>query len=127
MDIWCFNRVIGHFSSIFQFFSQVPQAPKKTTSASSRRNGQDDEASGGTASGTGQKVLLSDLQNFLSGLQAGNEGVVGGRNIDLASAINADALEKISTEAEQSECDIFSNNQGICFKNRLKQLMLSTI
>lgn len=80
---------------------KVPQAPKKTTSASSRRNGQDDE-SGGATSGTGQKVLLSDLQNFLSGLQGGNEGIASGRTIDLASAINADALDKISTDAEQS-------------------------
>lgn len=83
--------------------SSAPQAPKKTTTASSRRNGQGDESSGGaTASGTGQKVLLSDLQNFLSGLQASNDGNVSGRTVDLASAINAEALEKITTEDEQS-------------------------
>lgn len=85
------------------FNLQVPQAPKKTTTASSRRNGQEEEASGG-ASGTGQKVLLSDLQNFLSGLQGGAEGgATGGRSIDLASAINAETLEKISTDAERSK------------------------
>lgn len=54
-------------------------------------------------SGTGQKVLLSDLQNFLSGLQASNDGNVSGRTVDLASAINAEALDKITTEAEQSK------------------------
>lgn len=46
---------------------------------------------------------MSDLQNFLSGLQASNDGNVSGRTIDLASAINAEALEKITTEAEQSK------------------------
>ncbi|XP_031631435.1 proteasomal ubiquitin receptor ADRM1 homolog [Contarinia nasturtii] len=83
--------------------SNVPQAPKKTTTASSRRNGQEDES--GTTSGTGQKVLLSDLQNFLSGLQSGGEGAAGGsgRNIDLASAINTEALDKITaSEGERS-------------------------
>lgn len=47
-------------------------------------------------------MLLSDLQNFLSGLQAGTDGNASGRTIDLASAINAEALDKIATEAEQS-------------------------
>lgn len=48
-------------------------------------------------------MLLSDLQNFLSGLQASNDGNATGRTVDLASAINAEALDKINTEAEQSE------------------------
>lgn len=99
---------------------QVPQAPKKTTTASSRRNGQEEEASGTTSTGTGQKVLLSDLQNFLSGLQGSAEGgaaaaaaaavAAGGRSVDLASAINAETLEKISTDAEQSKWLPFNLN-----------------
>lgn len=107
------NNFINHDSNLFYkflifciHFKQAPQAPKKTTTASSRRNGQGDESSGGaTASGTGgQKVLLSDLQNFLSGLQASNDGnAASGRTVDLASAINAEALDKINTEAEQSK------------------------
>lgn len=48
-------------------------------------------------------MLLSDLQNFLSGLQASNDGNATGRTVDLASAINAEALDKIKTEAEQSK------------------------
>lgn len=51
-------------------------------------------------------MLLSDLQNFLSGLQgSGGDGAAGsGRSIDLASAINAEALDKItSSEAERSK------------------------
>lgn len=85
---------------------QVPQAPKKSTTTASRRNGQDDDSNGGAASGTGQKVLLSDLQNFLSGLQGGNEGANArtiNNAVDLASAINAEALDKITTDAERSK------------------------
>lgn len=54
-------------------------------------------------------MLLSDLQNFLSGLQgSGAEGgAASGRSIDLANAINAETLEKISTDAERSK---LSNN-----------------
>lgn len=86
---------------------QAPQAPKKTTTAASRRNGQEDGEGGGTASGgTGQKVLLSDLQNFLSGLQgtAGDGAAASGRSIDLASSINVEALDEITaSEAERSK------------------------
>ena len=52
-------------------------------------------------------MLLSDLQNFLSGLQGsgGDGAAAGGRSIDLASAINAEAIDKItSSEAERSKC-----------------------
>lgn len=52
-------------------------------------------------------MLLSDLQNFLSGLQgSGSDGAAaGGRSIDLASAINAEALDKITaSEAERCKC-----------------------
>lgn len=45
-------------------------------------------------------MLLSDLQNFLSGLQGGNEAAASGRTIDLASALNAEALDKITADAD---------------------------
>lgn len=52
-------------------------------------------------------MLLSDLQNFLSGLQGGASegGVIGGRSIDLANAINAETLDKITSDAERSKLE----------------------
>lgn len=97
------NSIFSILDNFNQFtFIQVPHAPKKASSTPNRRNGQDDESGTGGASSAGQKVLLSDLQNFLSGLQSGSENVSSGRNIDLASAINVESLDKIYTEAEQS-------------------------
>lgn len=91
----------------------TPQAPKKTSSNASRRTaGSEDETSTGTSSGSGQpKVLLSELQSFLSGLQggdlaAGGSGAAANRNgasIDLSTAINSEAVEKITADAGRAE------------------------
>lgn len=71
--------------------SNTPSAPKKTSSGTARRTGQDSE-DGATNSSGQPKVLLSELQSFLSGLQTGGaDGAAGGRSVDLASAINADS------------------------------------
>lgn len=47
-------------------------------------------------------MLLSDLQNFLSGLQGGSEAgaAASGRTIDLANALNAESLDKIAVDAD---------------------------
>lgn len=45
--------------------------------------------------------LLTDLQSFLSGLQS-VDGASGGRAIDLASAINAEAIDKIATDSDRT-------------------------
>lgn len=83
--------------------SNTPQAPKKTSTSTSRRTNSEEETAPATNSGSSQpKVLLSELQNFLSGLQPADlaaGGASGGQNrgIDLSTAINAEAVDKISS------------------------------
>ena len=51
-------------------------------------------------------MLLSELQNFLSGLQTGDLAAGGGnrsRSIDLSTAINAEAVNSIAGDADRSE------------------------
>lgn len=73
-------------------------------------------------------MLLSDLQNFLSGLQgSGADGAAGGgRSIDLASAINAEALDKITaSEAERSKG--FYKQFGGAWEQRFENKIIETI
>lgn len=42
-----------------------------------------------------------DLQNYLSGLKSG-DGSAGGRPIDLAGAIGADAIDKVATDTDRA-------------------------
>lgn len=50
-------------------------------------------------------MLLSELQNFLSGFQSGDSAAGGSgvnRGVDLATAINAEAVDKLATSAERT-------------------------
>lgn len=94
----------------------APQPAKKSSSSNnSRRTGGDDDSSnsaGANSSSTAggpSKVSLSDLQSFLSGLQAGDLSNNGGsaasgrnRSIDLSTAINAEAVNTIASDGERS-------------------------
>lgn len=92
----------------------TPQAPKKSSSNASRHSaGQEEETPSTANSGSGQpKVLLSELQSFLSGLQGGDSPAGGsgagtsrngGASIDLSTAINSEAVEKIAADADRAE------------------------
>lgn len=83
----------------------TPQAPKRTNGSKSTT----DESSGGSgggggSSGTGSsKVLLSELQNYLSGLKTSDTAGSGNsRNIDLSTALNADAVASIDAERTEA-------------------------
>lgn len=95
--------------------TNAPQPPKKGSSSnSSRRTGGDDDSSNSagvnsTSSGGQSKVSLSELQSFLSGLQAGDLSGNGGssasgrnRSIDLSTAINAEAVNTIASDGDRS-------------------------
>lgn len=100
----------------------TPQAPRVTrlsTSAASEsatpRNvttGEDlataiQNATGGAGAGANDgasKNMLSDLQSFLSGLKTNEGGASGGgRNVDLSTAINAEAVSSIANDGERTE------------------------
>lgn len=73
--------------------SATPQAPKRPTRANSKE-GSTTSSSGGSSETP--KVLLSELQNYLSGLNtSGGTSSGSRRNVDLASAINSEAVSSI--------------------------------
>uniref|UniRef100_A0A2M4AB70 Proteasomal ubiquitin receptor ADRM1 homolog n=1 Tax=Anopheles triannulatus TaxID=58253 RepID=A0A2M4AB70_9DIPT len=88
--------------------SSVPRAPKKTA-GSTKSSGQG--ASSGATTGLannrtdgdgGSRILLSDLQNYLSGMNAaGLEGTGQRHNIDLATAVNSETLATILADQEK--------------------------
>lgn len=80
----------------------TPQAPKKSSSGSTRRADEETPNSGGSGQ---PKVLLSELQSFLSGLQGGDSAAAGaGRSgVDLSTAINAEAVDKLATDEERTK------------------------
>lgn len=82
----------------------TPQAPKKTTgTAKSDESGNSGKS--GSGSSTNNKVLLSELQNYLSGLKTSDSagGSQNGRNIDLSTAINAEAVNSVVTDTDKVE------------------------
>lgn len=116
----------------------TPVAPKKTSSNTTRRStGQDDESSSATNSGSAQpKVLLSELQSFLSGLQGGDlaaggsssTGANGGASIDLSTAINSEAVDKIAADAARAEAllaHLPTTETGETAKKQLKDTISS--
>lgn len=112
----------------------TPQAPKKSSTNSTRRTGQEEDASSATNSGSGQpKLLLSELQSFLSGLQTGelasggnNGGTSGSRGVDLSTAINAEAVDKIATDAERANA-LLAHLPTIETKENAKKQLKDTI
>lgn len=93
----------------------TPRAPKKTSSTSktsgttastgSSSSTPNSRATGSTDSSTtdgGARILLSDLQNYLSGINTSGIGGAGQhRNIDLASAVNTETLTSIIADQEK--------------------------
>lgn len=64
-----------------------------------------DEETPSTGSSGQPKVLLSELQSFLSNIQ-GNDGAAGGAGrsgVDLSTAINAEAVDKITADDERTK------------------------
>uniref|UniRef100_A0AAG5D115 Proteasomal ubiquitin receptor ADRM1 homolog n=1 Tax=Anopheles atroparvus TaxID=41427 RepID=A0AAG5D115_ANOAO len=93
----------------------TPRAPKKTsgnakTSTTTAPSGSPSSTpisratgnTGTSASDGGSRILLSDLQNYLSGINmAGIGGTGQQRNIDLASAVNTETLASIIADQEK--------------------------
>lgn len=73
----------------------TPTAPKKSDGGGGGGGGKKDDVS---------KVLLSELQNFLSGLKTsdGSGSSTNGRTIDLSTAVNAETVSCL-TDAERTE------------------------
>lgn len=74
----------------------TPQAPKRQT-----RSGTKDSTSGSSTTQTGSstdtpRVLLTELQNYLSGLNP--TGSNSRRNVDLATGINSEAVESVLSD-----------------------------
>lgn len=84
---------------------QAPQVPKRPTRASNRDSTTPvAAAAGGTSPATtdNSRILLSGLQNYLSGLNspagAGGGSSSSRRNVDLSTAINSDAVGSILSD-----------------------------
>ncbi|XP_050089748.1 proteasomal ubiquitin receptor ADRM1 homolog [Anopheles aquasalis] len=88
--------------------SSVPRAPKKIA-GSTKSQGTSSNAPTGQANNRtdtvadgGSRILLSDLQNYLSGMNAaGLEGIGQRHNIDLATAVNAETLATILADQDK--------------------------
>jgi len=72
----------------------TPKAPKKGNSNQS-------STTPGTGASDTSRVLLSELQNYLAGINAGPSSSNGSRrNIDLSSSINSDSLNSIVANSD---------------------------
>lgn len=118
----------------------TPQAPKKSSSNTTRRSaGPEEETPNAANSGSGgqPKVLLSELQSFLSNLQggdlaAGGSGAAanrnGGASIDLSTAINSEAVDKIAADAARAQAllaHLPTTESGETAKQQLKDTISS--
>ncbi|KXJ81714.1 proteasomal ubiquitin receptor ADRM1 homolog isoform X1 [Aedes albopictus] len=96
----------------------TPRAPRKQASDSSKSSGTatatpvtaaagagDGANNGGsstsTTSGSGNRVLLSDLQNYLAGMSPAAAGAGQRRNVDLSTAVNSESLSSVMTDQEK--------------------------
>ncbi|XP_041769602.1 proteasomal ubiquitin receptor ADRM1 homolog [Anopheles merus] len=113
----------------------TPRAPKKT-SGTTKTNSASGASAGspistpvgrnagnaGTADG-GTRILLSDLQNYLSGISAtGVDGSGQRRNIDLASAVNSQTLASIISDQEKVDALVAHLPQLEGDENKKEQL-----
>lgn len=95
----------------------TPRAPRKQTSDSSKSSGTA-AATPVTGSGTGEgtnggnsgssssggnsnRVLLSDLQNYLAGMNPTTAGGGQRRNVDLSTAVNSESLSSVVADQEK--------------------------
>lgn len=96
----------------------TPRAPRKQASDSSKSSGTatatpvtaaagagDGANNGGsstsTTSGSGNRVLLSDLQNYLAGMSPAAAGAGQRRNVDLSTAVNSESLSSVMADQEK--------------------------
>lgn len=96
----------------------TPRAPRKQNSDSSKStgtaaatpvtaSGTGEGTNGGngtssTSSGTGtNRVLLSDLQNYLAGMKPTTAGAGQRRNVDLSTAVNSESLSSVVADQEK--------------------------
>uniref|UniRef100_A0A182YI46 Proteasomal ubiquitin receptor ADRM1 homolog n=1 Tax=Anopheles stephensi TaxID=30069 RepID=A0A182YI46_ANOST len=116
----------------------TPRAPKKTggnTAKPSTGSGASTTGSpmstpvGRNAAGTagnadgGSRILLSDLQNYLSGISAtGVDGTGSRQNIDLASAVNSQTLASIIADQEKVDALVAHLPQLEGDENKKEQL-----
>ncbi|XP_050074611.1 proteasomal ubiquitin receptor ADRM1 homolog [Anopheles maculipalpis] len=118
----------------------TPRAPKKTggnTTKPTTGSGASTASSpmstpvGRNAAGTagnanadgGSRILLSDLQNYLSGISAtGVDGTGSRQNIDLASAVNSQTLASIISDQEKVDALVAHLPQLEGDENKKEQL-----
>uniref|UniRef100_A0A2M4AQP4 Proteasomal ubiquitin receptor ADRM1 homolog n=1 Tax=Anopheles triannulatus TaxID=58253 RepID=A0A2M4AQP4_9DIPT len=85
--------------------SSVPRAPKKilgSTKASTPGGSSSATTGTDTVADGSSRILLSDLQNYLAGMNAaGLESSGQRRNIDLATAVNSETLATILADQEK--------------------------
>lgn len=93
----------------------TPRAPRKHTSDSSKTSGTATATPIGTAAATagagegtasGNRVRLSDLQNYLAGMSpagAATTAAGGRRNVDLSTAVNSDSLSSVIADQDKVE------------------------
>ncbi|XP_062561715.1 proteasomal ubiquitin receptor ADRM1 homolog isoform X2 [Armigeres subalbatus] len=93
----------------------TPRAPRKQASDSSKSSGTtaatpvtsgagDGTNNGGSSNSStssGNRVLLSDLQNYLAGMSPAAAGAGQRRNVDLSTAVNSDSLSSVMTDQEK--------------------------
>lgn len=88
---------------------QAPRATRLSTSASPApvaSTGEDlaTAIQNATGGGAPSRNLLSELQNYLTGLKTTEGGASGsGRNVDLSTAINAEAVNSIVSDTGRTE------------------------
>lgn len=95
----------------------TPRAPRKQTSDSSKSSGTaaatpvtasatEEGTNGGnggssTSAGSSNRVLLSDLQNYLAGMNPTTAGAGQRRNVDLSTAVNSESLSSVVADQEK--------------------------
>lgn len=95
----------------------TPRAPRKQTSDSSKSSGtaaatpvtasatgegtNEGNGSSSTTGGSSNRVLLSDLQNYLAGMNPTTAGAGQRRNVDLSTAVNSESLSSVVADQEK--------------------------
>lgn len=91
----------------------TPRAPRKQTSDSTKSSGTSaatpvtatstgEGTNGGSSSGgSSNRVLLSDLQNYLAGMNPSTTGAGQRRNVDLSTAVNSESLSSVVADQEK--------------------------
>ena len=78
----------------------TPRAPRKETNSDESTESNTPAASGSTDASS-SRVLLSELQNYLAGINTGASG--SKQNVDLATSLNSDSINSILSDPERLE------------------------